>query len=344
MSFKLWSDTNPKAKKELKPDLGMRSWDSLNTGDKYKIWKHLESYLFDEEPHRFHGQTSEPYSLKTNGIFYSIKSLNERYKVRSYAKNFLEKSDLASAYYDFYKIFMEEKGDVVIELLSLYCQVLISEIEKEKSNIKSIVQYYKASLSGKNQRTDKETNETEEDKKILESLKWEDFDNFSKRLNEVFIDFGINLYLTRDGFIPRQDKKITEEIYEPVINFLSNKDFKEVNRILSDAFSEYRRNTFEGYSNCITHAVSAIQAFLQIKVNGKTGSGNIKDLIKKAQKNELIPNDFFTEKIFDNMESIFARERQDMGIAHPKKEYSNEKNACLILNLTMVFIQHCIQK
>jgi len=63
-----------------------------------------------------------------------------------------------------------------------------------------------------------------------------------------------------------------------------------------------------------------------------------------AQKKKLIPENSFTQKIFDNLESIFARQRQETSIAHPKKQYANEKNARLILNLAMVFLQHCIQK
>ena len=36
-------------------------------------------------------------------------------------------------------------------------------------------------------------------------------------------------------------------------------------------------------------------------------------------------------------------ERQLKGTPHPSKEYATEKNARLLLNLVMVFLQHCIQ-
>ena len=178
----------------------------------------------------------------------------------------------------------------------------------------------------------------------MEAWRWEEFDRFAKDLNEVFTDFGVDVYLTRQGFIPRQDEKIIKEIYEPVLQFLSNPKWKEVNRILSDSFDEYSKNTPRGYSNCITYTVSAIQAFLQILVYGKTSKGSISDLIATGQKKDLIPNDFFTKQIFKNMESIFAKERKDKGTAHPNKEYADEKIARTILNLAMVFLQHCIQK
>ena len=54
-------------------------------------------------------------------------------------------------------------------------------------------------------------------------------------------------------------------------------------------------------------------------------------------------NDFFTKEIFKNIESIFDRERQDKGNAHPKKEYAIEKSVRTLMNLSMIFLQHCIQ-
>jgi len=220
---------------------------------------------------------------------------------------------------------MNQNENVVMELLSLYCIVLISErgdatVQKEKDEAE------------------------DEYQKRLQNWRWEDFDTFAHCLNEVLNDFGINLYLARQSFIPRQEEKIIKEIYEPVLSYLSHPKWKEVSQLLSDSFNEYRKNTPQGYSNCVTNVISAIQAFLQIIVNGKTGKGEISKLITEGQNRNLIPNDFFTKKVFENIESIFARERRETGIAHPKKEYATEKNARTILNLAMIFFQHCIQK
>ena len=339
MTFKLWSELNPKAKKELKPDFGLRSWNSLSSDEKYKIWKYLEWYFFDKDIktkykgyyplrkihyYKFFGEPQEN-EKKKKRIYFSIADLNHKYKAKSYAKNFLEDNTLNSACHDFYEIFMNQDENVVMELLSLYSFLLISERAKETIH--------------------KKKGESEEEyNQRLENWRWEEFDKFRKDLNEVFTDFGINLYLTRQGFAPRQEEKIIKEIYEPVLNYLSHSKWTEVSKILSDAFDEYRKNTPQGYSNCVTNVISAIQAFLQIVVNGKTGKGEISKLIPIAQKKKLIPDDFFTQKIFDNLESVFARQRQETGIAHPKKQYANEKNARLMLNLAMVFLQHCIQK
>jgi len=332
MDFKLWSELNPKAKKELKPDFGFRGWNSLSEDEKYKIWKYLEFYFFDKDitenysvkNYEFHGEDWER-KQKRKRILLSIKGLNYKNKAKSYARNFLENGTFNPACQDFYEIFMNQKEHVVIELLSLYCQFLISE--KTSKTIS------------------KKENETEEEyQNRLQDWRLEDFDKFREDLNDVFTDFGIDLYLTRQGFMPRQEKKIVEKIYEPILCYLSHPKWKEVSKLLSDAFDEYRRNTPQGYSNCVTNTISAIQAFLQIIVNGKTGKGKISELIQGAQKKNLIPNDFFTRRIFDNIESIFAWQRQKTGIAHPKKKYATEKNARIILNLAMIFLQHCIQK
>ena len=335
--FKLWSELNPKIKKELKPDFGFRNWNSLNDDEKYKIWKYLEFYFFDKDIktkydslgikkayYRFYGEEYlDEKKRKQARIYYSIMALNRRYKAKSYATDFLENETLNSACCDFYEIFVTQDENVVMELLSLYSKVFILE---------------RADLTINR----KEDEIEEEYQNRLQNWKWEDFDKFCEDSNEVFADFGINLYLTRQGFIPRQEEKIVREIYEPVLSYLSHPRWKEVSKLFSDSFDEYRKNTPQGYSNCVTNTVSAIQAFLQIVVNEKTGKGEISKLIPEAQKKNLIPNDFFTQKIFANIESILARQRKETGIAHPKKEYASEKNARIILNLAMIFFQHCI--
>lgn len=77
-------------------------------------------------------------------------------------------------------------------------------------------------------------------------------------------------------------------------------------------------------------------------MNGKIGSGEISKLIPQAQAKNLIPPDVFTKEIFKTIESVLMRERQETGDPHPKKAYATDKNARMVLNLVMVFFQHCI--
>jgi hypothetical protein len=338
MSFKLWSQTNKEVLKDLRPDFGFRSWDVLSSQDKYKIWKYLEEHFFNKDIkqdynhpdkdasgyyYEFQGEYRER-EVKRKRIGQSIVALNHYYKAKTFAEKFLEHPSWNNACSDFYSIFTKQPGNVVLELLSLYCRVAIVERDDEyfsKGQVESDEDY----------------------EKRKEKWKWVPFEEFAKDLNEVFAHFGLNIYLTRLGFIPRQEQKILEEVFEPVIISLAHSQWKDVNQLLSDAFKEYRQNTPTGFSNCVTNTVSAVQAFLQIIVNGKIGSGDISKLVPQAQAKGLIPGDPFTESIFKNIESILMRERQETGISHPKKEYANEKNARMVLNLAMVFFQHCTQ-
>jgi hypothetical protein len=324
MSFKLWSELNNEALNELKPNFGFRSWNILAESDKRKIWKYLQpKYFFNPTP-QFNSYS--PYRnnndycfefdenyLSTDAkqviIASTIDDLNNFYKAKSFGKKFLENKTYFNSCVDFYSIFMTEDEAVVIEMLSFYGKYLIAD----------------------------------ESDKIREASKWATFDTFAADINEVFSHFGLRLFLSRLGFTPKQEDKILTDIYGPVLNSLSHPKWKEVNQHISDAFSEYRKNTQLGFSNCVTNTVTSVQAFLQIIVNGKTGSGDISKLIVQAQKQELIPADSFSKVIFKNIESILMRERQDTGIAHPKKEYATERNARLLLNVAMVFFQHCIQ-
>ena len=329
--FKLWSETNKKVEDKLKPNLGLRDWNDLTADEKHLIWKHLERYFFEKNAYTRDIDSiytfivdSEEKNFKRKRVFYSIAALKNKYKVKNLAKNFIESGAPESAFEDFITIFKKEDGDVVIEMLSIYCKVLINE--RAESN------------------TFRPSSESVEDyNNRLLKWRWEDFDEFASDLNEVFVDFGVNVHLTRLGFVPRQDKKIIEEVYNPVMIAISNTKWSQVNALLSDAFSDYRRGTPQCYSNSVTNAIAAVEAFLQILVNNKTGGENLSSLIPKARKSGFIPQDPFTEKIFDNIESVFARERQETGIAHPKEKYATEKNARLILNLAMVFLQHCLQ-
>lgn len=332
--FKFWSDTKKEAKEELSSDFGFRSWNDLSSDEKYLIWKYLEWDLFNKDEqsevyeygdrvcnYQFFGDDEK--NLKFKRVVDSVNIINIKYKAKSYARNFLEDSSFNSACKDFFNIYSTQSENVVLEFLSIYSKLIILE-RSEKQPF----------------RNEKESDDEYDKRK--EQWRWIKFDKFADNLNEVFLQFGVEYYLTRNGFAPRQDNRVMKEIYEPVISHLSNNKWKEVNNLLSDSFDEYKKNTPQGYSNCVTNTVATIQAFLQILVNNNTGKGNIAQLIPEAQKKKMIPNDFFTLKIFENIESVLARERQQTSTAHPKKQYATKKNARTMLNLAMIFLQHCI--
>jgi hypothetical protein len=323
--LKIWSKSNPKVLEKINPKIGLRDWDELSNEEKEKIFKYFinkEWFINDSD----------------NMVFYSIYTLNDRYKKQSYgiktlmhngphycSYGSLENCCEEIASEDFENIFNTQNQDVVYELITIYAWYMIDH----------------RILKGLNGSDSDEIRKQNIDKAFNGYNK--SFDEFAKCFNDIFEQFGINVTLTRNALIPRQDEKITKEIYEPVLLFLSDPKWESVNRDLKDAFKDYQLRTDEAYSSCVTHTVSALQAFLQLIVNGKTGKGDIGALIIEARKKELIPEDKFTEQIFKNIESILMYERQATANSHPKKEYATEKNARLVLNLVMIFMQHCIQ-
>ncbi len=336
--FKLWSESNTEAKRNLKPDLGLRNWNSLSEDEKFLIWKHLYPYFFDIDIcYKNEEGYDQKYENNRSELFYfenresrkyitnSIQQICLLYKNKDYANKFFRNPNHFAACIDFHTIFFEEDENVVIELLSLYCKSFLNEVNYDSYGYKF------------------DDNQNEE-KLSKEKYISDRFNSFCEDLNEVFSHFGLNIYLTENGFIPKQDDKIIKEIFEPVLECISDEKWTEVNKLFSDAFAEFRKNSPNSYSTCITHTVSAVQAYLQILVNGKTGVGDISKLIPQAQKENLLPNDMFTKEIFKTIESTLMRERQQKGDAHPKEEYANEGNAKLIINLAMVFLQHCMLK
>ena len=198
--FKLWSEIKAEAKKELASGLGFRSWDDLSSDEKYLVWKYLEWYFFEKDEYdrvfsygdrncnyKFSGDHNEA-SRKLTRIVNSADFLNSQYKAQSYARSFLEDRKFNSACKDFYRIFIIQTENVVLEILSLYSRFILTERKNGEP--------------GRNE----EESDDEFEKRSL-GWKWEIFDEFAESLNEVFLQFGVKYYLTRDGFVPRQDKK-----------------------------------------------------------------------------------------------------------------------------------------
>ena len=339
--FKFWSETNSEAKKELRPDLGFRKWDVFSSDEKDRVWKHLEKYFFDKNIRQnfnqpdsddfgnyyeffgegeYNDEREQDKQDKKLRIIRVIIRLNNEYKYQSYARNYLESHSLGSACNDFYKIFSNQSENVVIELLSTYARAII--IERAKESLK---------------RKQEESNEGFEKRNI--EWRWEKFDKFAKDLNDVFQHFGMHVFLTKQGFIPCQSDKITEDIYLPVLEVLASNEYNEVNEMLKKAFINFQE---KHYDKVITNAINAIQAYLQLKIYNKIGTGNLRALLIKAQKQEIIPSDRLTNDLYENIESFFARIRQEKTDSHPSIEKATEYDALFVLNLTMVVLQSFI--
>lgn len=100
------------------------------------------------------------------------------------------------------------------------------------------------------------------------------FNQLANCLNHIFEQFAVNQLVTRNGFVPRQDDKITEEVYIPTLSILADPKWKSVSTDLALMFEDYRE---ENYAEAITKAHRAVQRFLQVLVGeeGKSGKGEV---------------------------------------------------------------------
>lgn len=327
-NFKFWSQIKPQAKFNIDPKLGLRSWNKLNLSEKEKIWLHFNHkkyFIFDRKEENY------PYDLINEidcyAIIMTVTFLNKTYKKQNLATNFLENEKIESCFKDFKNIFLNEKEDAVLEALSIYAKYLFDVRNAEELN--------------KNKGED----EIEYQKRLLE-WRLQPLEQFKIVFNDIFEQFELNYRLTKGGIIPYQPKIIIEEIYDPTFEALCDKKFEKANRDLEDAISQFRKKEQNAYSTCITLCIAALEEFLRIIIlekSDKVDAQVLSKLIDEALRKGAIPADFFSKQIFSNMESIFMKERKEKGQAHSKNYYETEKNAKLMLNLTLVFIQHCVE-
>ncbi len=336
IQFKLWSQINKNALKELKPNFGFRSWNELLDDEKKKIWLYLwKKWFFSKNYLSYHHVNKDNLS----NIFYSFKRypsdkrreylkklfriigavvyLNNRYKAKSYARKFLENDSSINALDDFYRLFFSSEN-VTFELLSAYAKAII--------------------LERFDQKPEKEENESEEDfVKRVEGWRWEEFDEFANDLNDVFEHFGVYVILTRQGFVPRQSKEIVDNIYTPTLEVLSSEEYADVSLMLGKAFKDFRAKQFD---KVIQNSINAIHAYLQLEIHGKIGKKeSLSKLLTKAQSQQIIPYSKPIVSLYDNIDSFLAKSRQKKTDAHPSKGQATQSDALFVLNLTMIVLQ-----
>jgi len=186
--FNLWSKTNPEAVKILSPDLGFREWKEVSLGDKEKIW----AYFFTKD-----------WFTQSYLVHNTVRILNERYKRKSFGDALLRHggphySEQGYSFQrvlgnccikvgasDFYRIFMNENENVVYEMISIFVYLTI-----DNEAIENIPE-----------------GEGDGSVAAIVNHAYETTDRFANDLNDIFEQFEINLLLTRNGFVFRQDKK-----------------------------------------------------------------------------------------------------------------------------------------
>ncbi|MCY4420960.1 MAG: hypothetical protein OXC42_06900 [Gammaproteobacteria bacterium] len=314
-SFKLFSESNPEIMERLQPKIPLRQWGDVDSSEKLRM---IEILIKND----FLGEYPEH-------VVFCIEELNDRFKRITPGDDLHHhqvdigddhKGEEHAARIDFQRIFVHADQDLVFEMLSIFADSLI---DKAYVNLASKEQSLK-------------------NRAFYLVNAYKDFDKLEKCLNDNFVQFCVNMSLSREGFIPRQDNKIEEEIYRPTLQVLSDPKWKSVSDQLQAMFNDYRA---QNYPEVITKASSAVHGFLQILVGeaGKNGKGEYGKLFTEAREKGIISNNRFIEGIITTIKGFLPGERASKSTAKPAKEQANSSDALLVMNVVMVLIQHCLQ-
>lgn len=317
-TFKIFGEDNSDIQAILKPVIGLRDWNDLYAHEKDIVFKELE--------HR------EVFTPDGEELIETINYLNHNY-LASCPGRFLHKTSrrksgfydsreiLLAAHKDFENILKNEtSSEMVMVMLSKFVKCFIDERALEGAGLVANV----------------------EDKVGLIQSAYHRFDWVSNHLNHIFDQFSINQEVTRGGFVPRQSKKISEFIYQPTLEILSDPKWQSVNSDLSKMFDDFQNAK---YSETIAKAHSAVQRFLQVIIGeeGKNGKGNFGQLFSEAKKNGSISDNQFTGPVINAMQRYIPSERANNSTAKPAVKDATYSDALLMMNVVMVLIQHCLQ-
>lgn len=320
-TFSLYGQNNSKIEANLRPSLSLRGWSGLSAGEKQIAFQELENNGWLKSYSKEALQTIE----YLNHEFLRLcpgKHLHAIIPERDYHGYGNESKRIEAALTDFQHIFLREESEVmVLRMLSYFAECYI-----DKS-------YYRLAT---------ESTEEKARKDYIERT-FNDFDRLANCLNHIFEQFAVNQLVTRSGFVPRQDQRITDEIYTPTLMVLSDPKWKNVSSDLSEMFDDYRN---EDFPEVITKAHRAVQRFLQILVGeeGKNGTGEMSKLFKQAKDQGIIPTDRFTEPVMNAIQSFIPSERAKNSTAKPALKEASASDALLMMNVVMILIQHCLQK
>ncbi len=321
-TFKLYGQDDPKVEENIQPSLGLRQWTDLAQEEKEIAFQQLKNSGWAEE------HSSE--------ILNTIKHLNDRFLRQcpgkhlhqikpegsgEYDRHSNEYERKKAALMDFYHIFITEKSEsMVLRMFSKFAESHIDFYDLQS-----------AEKAG-----------TEPEKKEYIEKAFEDFDKLANCFNHIFEQFAVNVIFTRNGLVPRQEEKIMDMVYTPTLAILADPKWKNVSDDIAKMFEEYRE---KNYPEVITKAHSAVQRFLQVLVGeeGKNAKGEVGKLFEKAKKDGLVPIDRFSEPIINSLQGFLSSERATNSTAKPTLKEASPADALLIMNVTMIFLQHCLQ-
>ena len=318
--FKLYGESDPEVEARIQPQLPLRRWNDLTTKEKRIAFQELRraGWLdkYSKEAHWSVEYLNYGYLRLLPGK--RLHNILPTHRGSSFGSDF---EGLKAGFLDFQDIFVDgEPGELVLRMLSAFASAHIDQMYLKRA---------------------KETGNIEERIQLIEEA-FVKYDRLAKLLNRIFEQFSINVMATRNGFVPRQDDEISRGIYKPTLKVLSDPKWESVSGHLGDMFQDYHARD---YPEVITKAHSVVQRFLQILVGeeGKSGKGELGRLFEKAKDEGVISDNRFTEPIVKAIQSFIVSERATNSTAKPTLQMADSSDALLVINVLMVFLQHCLQ-
>lgn len=315
-NFMLYGKNIPAFDDSIQPTLGLRSWSDVPKEERLTALQQIFNNAWTEHA----GEIVDAIAHLNHTYLRLCPGRNLHNAPRSGIHGGADSQRAAAAGKDFCRIFLEEAEPLVLRMLSKFADRLIDKYSYERA---------------------RKTSESDGRAKYV-SEAFDKFDRFANCLNHIFEQFAVNQLMTRNGFIPRQDETIERVLYKPTLLALSDPKWKAVSNILALMFEDFREKR---YSETITKAHSAVQCFLQILVGepGTNAKGELAKLINAGKKDGLIPTNQFTDPFLGNIQGFIASERARNSTAKPALTTASSSDALLMMNLTLVFLQHCLQ-
>ncbi len=319
--FRLYGQDDPTVENEILPVLEFRNWSDLSDTEVKTAYQQLVNSGWVTE----HSAEILQTIYYLNHKFLRIcpgKNLHKVVPQRDHQGHGNDFDRRKAAAKDFYQILCDGGSDpVVYRMLSKLAAAYIDDYSYRRA---------------------KEATTTEDrDKALTEAFG--DFDRLANCFNHIFEQFGVNQHVTRSGFVPRQDKRIIDDVYTPTIEILSDPKWKSVNQDLSEMFEDYQN---ENYPEAITKAHRGVQRFLQILVGeeGKNAKGEVGKLFQQAKRENLLLDNRFSSSFVSSIQNTIVSERATNSTAKPSLKDATSSDALLVMNLVMVFLQHCLQQ
>ena len=212
--FKLYGEDDETFSERIQRKLPLRPWSNLTEKERDIMYQDLVRADWIEESLIEVIDTVERLNFDFKRILPAIRTFKS-YPDSSHYND--------AAISDFGRIFIaEESEDLALLMISLFARNLIDQVEIEYAN---------------------KVENAKERENLLNGA-YERFDKFANHLNYLFEQFSVNIVISRCGIIPKQDDRITKDIYEPTLEILSDPKWNSVNSILDEMFTYYQNQQY----------------------------------------------------------------------------------------------------